>query len=261
MSICKFCGHIFQGEKCDICGTELDWTYLKNNSQIRQEQKALADQGDVKASLRIGQYLHNQRDFSGCLSYLYTAADAGEADAEALLGQIYYNGQGTTAVLSESLKWHTLAAEHGNADSQFDMGLFYAMGEGVAKDEKKGFEYFEKAAAQGHVQGIATIGKLYFQGHGVKEDRQKAIECFERAASMGDEDCKRFLGMLMANGDYPSPEKQIEELLQKAKNGDAEALIQLGCRLATGNGIAQDTVEAVNCFLDAAKQGNAKAQT
>ena len=38
----------------------------------------MADQGDVKASLRIGQYLHNQRDFLGCLSYLYTAANAGE---------------------------------------------------------------------------------------------------------------------------------------------------------------------------------------
>ena len=92
MAICKFCGHNFQGEKCDICGTELDWTYLKNNSQIRQEQKALADKGDIKASLRMGQYLHDKGDLKKCLPYLYNAAESGDGDAASLLGQIYYYG-------------------------------------------------------------------------------------------------------------------------------------------------------------------------
>ena len=64
MSICKFCGHIFQGEKCDICGTELDWTYLKNNSQIRQEQKALAD-NIIKNTYRVLM----SRGMKGCFVY------------------------------------------------------------------------------------------------------------------------------------------------------------------------------------------------
>lgn len=55
MAICKYSGHNFQGEKCDICGTELDWTYLMNNSQLPQELQILTEQGDVQASLRIGQ--------------------------------------------------------------------------------------------------------------------------------------------------------------------------------------------------------------
>lgn len=58
MAECLFCGHKFKGEVCDICGTPYNWIYLQYAKE-RKEQKALAEQGDIKAALRMGQYLYH----------------------------------------------------------------------------------------------------------------------------------------------------------------------------------------------------------
>ena len=83
MAECIFCGHKFKGDMCDLCGTGYTWHQLLNAKE-RKEQQVLADAGDVKASLRIGQYLHNQQDYQGCMPYLWTAANAGEGEAQSL---------------------------------------------------------------------------------------------------------------------------------------------------------------------------------
>ena len=222
MAECLFCGHKFKGDVCDICGTPYNWIYLQYAKE-RKEQKALAEQGDIKAALRMGQYLFDKRDYAGCIPYLLTAANGGEDEAEALMGQIYYNGLGVVQDLSESIKWHSAAAEHGNADSQFDMGLFYSLGEGVEKDEKKGVEYFKKAAMQEHPKALSSLGKCYYTGIGVTMDKFTAINYFILAAKHGDEDTKVFLEYLQTEGEFPSFEERLNALKIKAEGGNAES--------------------------------------
>ena len=235
MAECIFCGHKFKGDMCDLCGTGYTWHQL-SNAKERKEQQALADAGDVKASLRMGQYLHNQQDYKGCMPYLWTAANAGEGEAQSLLGQIYYHGLGTTPNIGESIMWHKIAAENGSGDSMFDMGLFYATGEGVDKDNQIAISFFKKGAAIGHAKSLSSLGKMYYQGQGVEENKEMAIIYFKMAAEAGDEDSGGFLGWLQSKGELPEID-EICELNVKAELGISEAQGALGIAYLTGDGV------------------------
>ena len=54
--------------------------------------------------------------------------------------------------------------------------------------------------------------------------------------------------------------QKIEELIQKAKAGDAEAETELGEIYASGEGLPKDASKAANLFQQAAEKGIAKAQ-
>lgn len=225
MAECFFCGHKFKGDKCDLCGTEYTWHQLLHAKE-RKEQQALADAGDVKAALRMGQYLHNQSKYCECLPYLQMAADADEADAQALLGQMYYCGQGVAQDIEESIKWHAMAARNGNGNSMFDMGLFYATGEGVSQDDKIAVSYFEKGAAIGNAKSLSALGKCYSTGRGVDVDKNAGILLFRMAAEAGDYDCAGFLEYLKKKGELPEIDDAEEQRI-KAKLGFSEPQVTI----------------------------------
>ena len=62
---------------------------------------------------------------------------------------------------AESVKWYRKAAEQGNADAQAALGNCYRDGIGVAKDENEAVIWLNKAIAQGHAgarESLETIG-------------------------------------------------------------------------------------------------------
>lgn len=61
-------------------------------------------------------------------------AEAGDAEAQCVLGVMYYNGEGVLKDDEESVKWYRKAAEQGNATAQFNLGIAYENGLGVPKD-------------------------------------------------------------------------------------------------------------------------------
>ena len=65
--------------------------------------------------------------------------------------------------------------------------------------------------------------------------------------------------VLMASAPVAFGEEN-DELLNKAKAGDADAQVSLGFMYDNGIGVAEDDVEAVKWYRKAAEQGNAKAQ-
>lgn len=52
----------------------------------------------------------------------------------------------------------------------------------------------------------------------------------------------------------------VDDLIEKAKKGDAEAQFNLGWAYYIGDGVSRDRPHAINLFRLAAEQGNAKAQ-
>lgn len=55
-------------------------------------------------------------------------------------------------------------------------------------------------------------------------------------------------------------EINIQDLIQKAESGDAEALFNLGYTYYEGNGLKEDKEKAFECFLEAGKLGHVTAQ-
>ncbi len=54
------------------------------------------------------------------------------------------------------------AANHGDVDAQATLGEMYFLGDGVKRDEKKAILFLSKAAEQGHEEAMTSLGWLYY---------------------------------------------------------------------------------------------------
>lgn len=112
-------------------------------------------------------------------------ANAGDADAQNLLGAMYQTG--TTVVRSdeEAARWYAKAAEQGHAASQANLGAMYFDGKGVQVSSTRAVELYKKSAAQQLPLGIARLGAAYLQGWGIEQDVKKGTELLTKAVELG----------------------------------------------------------------------------
>ncbi|MDA7680223.1 sel1 repeat family protein [bacterium] len=84
---------------------------------------------------------------------LIAKAEQGEADAQFLLGVMYFDGTGVPQDDKEAVKWYRKSAEHGYAEAQHDLGMAYYKGQGVLKDTVTAYAWFNVAVANGDEDG------------------------------------------------------------------------------------------------------------
>lgn len=83
---------------------------------------------------------------NGGLSVIRALAEKGEAQAQFILGRVYFNGQaGLSANDNEAVKWYRAAAEQGYAIAQSSLGFMYSNGRGVAKNDAEAVKWYRAA--------------------------------------------------------------------------------------------------------------------
>lgn len=85
------------------------------------------------------------------------------------------------------------AAEAGNAEAQALLGGFYAEGIGVSQDDEKAFYWFEQSAGQDSALGQLGMGSLYHEGIGVAKDMIRARAWYALAAMKDPETAEFFI--------------------------------------------------------------------
>jgi len=110
-------------------------------------------------------------------------AEQGDANAQALLGLIFYNGRGVPKDELEATNWFRRAADQGNNTAQFHLGLMYSTGRGVPQNFFEGAKWYRLAADGGDAQAQFNLGVLYFNGEGVPESNVNAHMWFNLAAA------------------------------------------------------------------------------
>lgn len=90
------------------------------------------------------------KDHSKAARLLWSAALAGHAEGQNLLGWLYLNAQGVPRDFRQAAILFARAAAQGHAKAQFNLAWRYVKGEGVPKDEAKAREWFQRAAHEGH---------------------------------------------------------------------------------------------------------------
>ncbi len=78
-------------------------------------------------------------------------------------------------------------AEAGDADAQNYVGEIYLKGLGTEPDYGKAREWFEKAAAQGSRRARINLGYLYEQGLGVDRDMARALNLYREASGIDND--------------------------------------------------------------------------
>ncbi len=101
------------------------------------------------ADLSLGYEAYQRGDYATALRIMREHADQGDAGAQALLGIMYYDGQGVAQDYAEAVRWFRKAADQGYADTQVKLGFMYQKGIGVTQDYVQAHMWFNLAAVQG----------------------------------------------------------------------------------------------------------------
>ncbi|RYE94694.1 MAG: sel1 repeat family protein, partial [Oxalobacteraceae bacterium] len=106
--------------------------------------------GSAQAGFPEGASAYNARNYALALKEVTPLAKAGHAEAQHLLGLMYYMGRGVPRDYKQAFAWHQKAALQGKADAQYVVGAMYYTGNSVPQDQKHAVTWFRKAAEQGH---------------------------------------------------------------------------------------------------------------
>jgi len=98
-----------------------------------------------------GDAAYNKGDYAEAINIYMPLAAQGNAHSQAMLGGMYYNGEGVTQNDQEAFFWTRLAVAQGNAIAQFILGMKYMYGNGIIKNTPEALRLYRLSAAQGFV--------------------------------------------------------------------------------------------------------------
>jgi uncharacterized protein len=179
---------------------------------------------------------------AGDISQLKSRAEAGDANAQTLLGKAYRDGKGAPHNDELAAKWFLKAADQGDAAAQNSLGVLYQMGEGVPRDREEAVRWYRKAAKQGYAGAMYNLGVCYYNGNGVTVDDTKSYAWFLLAQEAGD--------------------RQAAEAVDRAgslKTSTREAFALAGQMYEKGDELQPSTAQASKWYRKAADEGDGAA--
>lgn len=91
------------------------------------------------------------------------------------------------ADLQSALRVWLQAAEAGDAEAQTNVGDIYERGLGVAPNYEAAAQWYQKAADQGFARALFNLGTLYEQGLGVPQDQLQALNLYRQAWGLSED--------------------------------------------------------------------------
>ncbi|WP_415918935.1 SEL1-like repeat protein [Tateyamaria sp. SN6-1] len=231
-----------------------NWSHIAIALTLWTAAPVLADPGaDFAEALRHHSGEGVLQDYARAADLLHSAAKAGHAGAQNMLGRYYFEGLGVAADRTRSIAFletaaaagdpgHVLdlaqvletdpatlpraaslyerAAAAGLADAAVSLGVLYQNGRGVPQDYARAHALYSAPAAQGHARALNNLGLLYVRAHGVEQDYERAATLFAAAAEQGLKEAMRNLGVLYENGfGVALDEARAQDLYRAAGQG------------------------------------------
>ena len=145
-----------------------------------------------------------RKDYPTAVRLLEPLARAGNAQAQARLGLLYYHGHGVRESDTEALRWFERAARQGLPEAQFQLANLYAYGLAEVPADtdatRIAAQWYFEAARQGHAEAQYSLGILFLTGSGVTQSPDEAAKWIGRAAAQGHADARAYL-----SGSSPRP--------------------------------------------------------
>ncbi|EKF20482.1 SEL1-like repeat protein [Nitratireductor pacificus] len=216
-------------------------------------------------------------------------AEKGNPEAQAYLGDYFYNGGIVDQDYEQAARWYRALVETAAENAQdpssrirlqgagVALGFIYQEGRGVARDAEQAIKWYMMAAEAGSGRGAYRLGTLYEEGLGVAPNDQLAAEWYAKAAEglephaafklatmylegRGVEQNEERAGALFITSAENGDSSIATWLLEPAMAGNADAQFALASILYSNRAGVQDRAKAVGWFRKAAEQGHAAAQ-
>ena len=167
------------------------WSDLRENQEV--QLASLANQGDTRSMVGMAYMRLNAADArydpKTAAKFLQRAADAGSAEAQFELAQLYEKGLGVDQDLDRAFALFTASAEQGFADALNDLGfIYYQGGLNIVPNQPLGLEYFQKAADVRHPQAMFNVAALIDDGVIEGRTYKDAAEYLYRSLRTGSKD-------------------------------------------------------------------------
>jgi len=177
---------------------------------------------------------------------LVDAAD-GKPEAQMLLGQLYFNGEGVEKDIKAALYWYDKAASLGFVDAQYRLGVLYFNGSPeIPKDYDKAYQWLQKALENGNNDAKPKLEGLYKTESGKVVNLHESPEILQQVASSGNQQARYLYSEKLLKGEgYPQDKaKAVAMLTEDAQQGFVKAQKRLGELYFYGDGVPQDYYEA-----------------
>lgn len=99
-------------------------------------------------SLKSGRAAFQRGAYVEAARLLQPLAEAGNAQAQTMMGFLYATGRGVPQNFVISSYWYGLGAENGDVTAQYLLGLAFDKGQGVPRDEIRAYIWLNLAAGQ-----------------------------------------------------------------------------------------------------------------
>ena len=143
---------------------------------------------EAHPGLQKGIDAYEKNNFVAASNIFEPLAAKGDAIAQFYLGRMHMQGLGSFKPdYNEALIFTRKAAEQGLAEAEDLLGFLYYYGIGVAQDHKQAAEWLLKAAEQGMSEAQSNLGLLYEKGEGVPQDWVQAYKWYNLALNGGEE--------------------------------------------------------------------------
>jgi TPR repeat protein len=205
------------------------------------------------------------------------AANAGNADAQAYLGQMYRYGSGVTRNIDEAVRLYGLAIRQNNNIARVFYGRLLEdslpIGDSYMLEKNKklidAVSWYRLAAKEGDSTGQLFLANMYERGRGVTKNLPEAVKLYTLSANQGNRNAQNRLGYFYEYGAFGNPGGQVVQrdyseavkwYRRAADNGLIEALIKLGKMHESGIGVDRNYSDSVKFYRMAASKGDAEGQ-
>ncbi len=139
------------------------------------------------AGFTEGATAYNAKNYSRALKEITPLAKAGHADAQHLLGLMYYMGRGVARDYRQAMHWHRKAADQGKPDAQYVVGAMFYTGNAVETNPRQAVSWFRRAAEKGHAEAQHALALMYrYHAAGLPADKVLAYMLWSLAAAGGN---------------------------------------------------------------------------
>jgi len=146
-----------------------------------------------ECEIRGGEYVaYDRANYATALKIWLPRAQAGDAEAQAYVGEIYEKGLGLMPNYQLAVQWYQKAAQQGNTRAQINLGYLYEKGLGVEKDIAKAMLWYQKSSGLDKVNlsYAATIETS------TESEMSKEIQFLKTELKNSRNEAKRLAGQL-----------------------------------------------------------------
>lgn len=191
------------------------------------------------------------------------------------VGLGYLTGQTGRKDNALAIQWFQRAAAAGQSGAMVALGYSLEKGRGAPMDTARAIDWYRKAAALNNPDGYFNLGRVYKDGIGVPANPSEARRYFQLAANAGSEEASRELttsgapaaatprqdlfnqgAQLYGAKDYAGA---FRVFLQAANQGNVRAQLQVASQYERGEGVQRNGPEAVRWYTMSANGGDSQA--